>query len=572
LTLTRNYAKHCEQTIGTEGKHAMSQAFSAAATTLVIQGGTLIDGTGRPPVENSAIVIQGDRFKAVGKNGALEIPPGSEIVDVTGKTVLPGYIDGHGHWEDWFGELYLHLGITTCVNIELYQDGPWILAQRDGTNSGKIRGPRLWASGQALGTREAEAVRESARAARGEISVSSADEARTAVRKKKQDGYDIIKVNEFVPLNWLEFVVKEANELGMPVTGHSWDAIGSASAGIGGIEHIWSVGYSSITDDQKRRRIGADRLLRKIDAEQVGAFYEVNHYDRIIGAMVEHGVAWTPTVAKWLWPLSSNAERFWARAQEILADPAATKYFPAAFPYTVAQTRNRFERYNPEQLDLAKLAHENSLEFIRRFVAAGGILKEGSDPPQGMAGLQMHIGMAMDVEAGVPPMTAIQAATLNAAKTFKKDKDFGSVEAGKVADLAIVEGDPLKDIWATQNVKIVVMNGKVVDIGFHADWTNPIPAALPGHSVPKETEISPVVVTQGSGSTLLKVKGKGMRPYLTVKLNGNDLETRFVRGELEAIIPAHAIENVGLYFVTVASPGTLGQQSYPAHLIVRFRD
>jgi hypothetical protein len=409
-----------------------------------------------------------------------------KLVDLAGAE----YIDGHGHWEDWFGELYLHLGITTCVNIELYQDGPWILAQRDGTNSGKIRGPRLWASGQALGTREAEAVRESARAARGEISVSSADEARTAVRKKKQDGYDIIKVNEFVPLNWLEFVVKEANELGMPVTGHSWDAIGSASAGIGGIEHIWSVGYSSITDDQKRRRIGADRLLRKIDAEQVGAHYEVNHYDRIIGAMVEHGVAWTPTVAKWLWPLSSNAERFWARAQEILADPAATKYFPAAFPYTVAQTRNRFERYNPEQLDLAKLAHENSLEFIRRFAAAGGILKEGSDPPQGMAGLQMHIGMAMDVEAGVPPMTAIQAATLNAAKTFKKDKDFGSVEAGKVADLAIVEGDPLKDIWATQNVKIVVMNGKVVDIGFHADWRNPIPAALPGHSVPKEIESS----------------------------------------------------------------------------------
>ena len=409
----------------------MSQISNGSSMNLVIRGGTLIDGTGRPPLENSEIVIEGERFMAVGKNGELDLPAVSEIIDATGKTVLPGLIDGHGHWEDWFGELYLHLGITTCVNIELYQDGPWILAQRDGTNSGKIRGPRLWASGQALGTREAEAVRESARAARGEISVSSADEARTAVQKKKQEGYDIIKVNEFVPLNWLEFVVKEANELGMPVTGHSWDAIGSSAAGIGGIEHIWSVGYSSIMDDQKRRQVGADRLLRKIDAEQVGAYYEVENYDRIIDTMVQRGVAWTPTVAKWLWPLSSNAERFWARAQEILSDPAALKTFPAAFPYTVAQTRNRFEKYNPEQLDLAKLAHEKSLEFIRRFVAAGGILKEGSDPPQGMAGLQMHIGMAMDVEAGVPPMTAIQAATLNAARTFKKEKDFGSVEPEK---------------------------------------------------------------------------------------------------------------------------------------------
>jgi hypothetical protein len=161
----------------------MSQA---AVQTLVVQGGTLIDGTGNPPVENSVIVIEGERFKAVGKAGEVHIPPNTETIDAAGMTVLPGLIDGHGHWEDWFGELYLHLGITTCVNIELYQDGPWILAQRDATNSGKIRGPRLWASGQALGTRQAEAVRESARAARGEISVASAEEARTAVRKKSR--------------------------------------------------------------------------------------------------------------------------------------------------------------------------------------------------------------------------------------------------------------------------------------------------------------------------------------------------------------------------------------------------
>ena len=62
----------------------------------------------------------------------------------------------------------------------------------------------------------------------------------------------------------------------------------------------------------------------------------------------------------------------------------------------------------------------------------------------------------VSVEAGVPPMKAIQAATLNVAKTFKKDKDYGSVEPGKVADLSIVEGDPLEDIWMTQNVKMVI--------------------------------------------------------------------------------------------------------------------
>ena len=84
----------------------------------------------------------------------------------------------------------------------------------------------------------------------------------------------------------------------------------------------------------------------------------------------------------------------------------------------------------------------------------------------------------------MPPMTAIQAATLNVAKTFKKDKDYGSVEVGKVvADLSIVEGDPLQDIWLTQNVKTVIMDGKVIDSGF-TKYKNPIASFYSYQSLP----------------------------------------------------------------------------------------
>ena len=109
---------------------------------LVVQGGTLIDGTGRAPVADAVIVIEKGRFKSVGKSGEVAIPQEAQILDAKGKTVLPGFIDGHGHLEDFHGELYLHLGITTCVSIEVYQDGPWSLAQKQGTELGKIRGPR----------------------------------------------------------------------------------------------------------------------------------------------------------------------------------------------------------------------------------------------------------------------------------------------------------------------------------------------------------------------------------------------------------------------------------------------
>src|SRR5689334_6699409 len=234
--------------------------------------------------------------------------------------------------------------------------------------------------------------------------------------------------------------------------------------------------------------------------------------------MVQHQVAWTPTIAKWLRPLSPSAERFRERENQILNDSGAE--LPAAVR---AVTENSYEklckRYSPEQREQARVGYEKANEFIRRFVAAGGILKEGSDPPRGMAALLMHQALVMDVEAGVPPMMAIQAATLNVAKTFKMDKDYGSIETGKVADLFAVKGDPLADIWATQNVKMVIMDGKIVDIAFRK-YKNPIPAFYSYQTLPPDLEISPLLVTADSGPRVMKVRGKGMWPFHRVHLNG----------------------------------------------------
>jgi hypothetical protein len=547
-----------------------ARAQAQAPQTLVIQGGTLIDGTGAPPIENAVIVIEGDRFKSIGRSGEVVIPPGAQVVDVTGKTILPGFLDGHCHWEDFYGELYLHLGITTCAYIEVFQDGPWALAQRDGTNQGKIRGPRLWVSGRALGSDRTETDAPDSRESRGNIVIRTPEEARAAVQLKKQRGYDLLKINEFLGNDLIQVVTDEAHRLGLAVTAHSWDAIGSSEAGVDGIEHIWSVGYSSIADLDARRKVAADRLAGKIDAEEVGALYETEHFDEVINAMVTHHVAWTPTIAKWLRPLSPSAARFRARENEILDDPQA------GFPDTLRTiTDSAYDKllvkYKPEQLARARLGYDKANEFIRRFVQAGGLLKEGSDPPRGMAGLLMHEAMTMDVEAGISPMQAIQAGTLNVAKTFKKDKDYGSVEPGKIADLAIIEGDPLKDIWMTQNVKMLVMDGKFVDIGFH-NYKNPIPSFYAYQTLPREITISPLMVTQGTGPTRLIVKGRGMWPFHQVMLNGKPLETRLAaRNQLEAIIPPEAIADAGDYLVTVKSRGEPLPESNPAHLVVRFK-
>ena len=104
---------------------------------LTLKGGTLIDGTGRPPVDNAVIVIEGARFKAVGAKDQIAIPPDSEIVDLSGRHVLPGFIDGHAHLEDFHGELCLHLGITTCATIEFFKMAPGHWPKRPGRRSAR---------------------------------------------------------------------------------------------------------------------------------------------------------------------------------------------------------------------------------------------------------------------------------------------------------------------------------------------------------------------------------------------------------------------------------------------------
>src|ERR687892_401810 len=466
----------------------------------------MIDGTGRPPIENSAIVIQSGTFRTVGKSGVVSIPTDAELIDVKGKTVLPGFIDGHGHLEDFHGELYLHLGITTCATIELYQDGPWTLAQKQGTDLGKIRGPRIWMSGRAIGGVSTGHDAFGSRTARENIIVTTPEEVRIAVQRKKEFGCDILKVNEFLSSDLLKVAVDEAHRLDMPVAAHSWDVIGSVNAGVDAIEHIWSVGYSSIPYVPARRKLAEDRLGGVIDQELAGAYYQTENFDAVIGAMVEHHVAWTPTIAKWLRPLSPSAERFRERENQILNDPNAD--LPAAVRTVTDNAYDKLlKRYTPAELERAKIGYEKANEFIRRFVQAGGILKEGSDPPRGMAGLLMH--------------------------------------------------------------QAVVMDGKVIEIGF-TKYKNPIPSFYSYQSLPLDLEIAPLFLIEGSGPTLLKVRGQGgMWPFHRVMLNGAPLPTSFVsKDELKATISPQAIAKAGTYIVTLKCEGEALPESHRAHLVV----
>src|SRR5262249_21486129 len=169
---------------------------------------------------------------------------------------------------------------------------------------------------------------------------------------------------------------------------------------------------------------------------------------------------------------------------------------------TTLRQYDRYANFPADRLKRTRQGYNKIDDFIVRFAKSGGIIRAGSDPNNGLPGLGVHEEMVMFVEAGLTPMQAVQAATINVAKAFRKDTDFGTLEPGKVADLIAVEGDPLKDMWTVRNVKLVVLNGQVVDSDFHADYRNPIPNIRPWRATPRDIEISPRAIAQGSTATI----------------------------------------------------------------------
>jgi Amidohydrolase family len=447
----------------------------AQTRPVAIVGGTLIDGSGRAPVADAAVVISNGRIQAAGKRAEIAIPPDADVLDAKGKSILPGLIDGHCHYRDWMGELYLAYGVVTCPNIS---NNPveWIIAQREGVKNGSIRGPRVWASANIIDGPPPEGVGQ-LRRQRTSIIVDSEDEARKAVDGLVEKGVDGIKLFERLRPEVARAAADQAHKLGRPVFGHSLDIFTAAANGYQSVEHSWSVVYTSIQDPKKKRDLDIGRMLRKIDTDEVHARMEPAMFDKIIKAMIDKNVHWSPTWATWFRPLSVHAAEMKQRELTLLKNPQL-KYLPA---YILKDTESFFARYEkmaPEKRDELMSGFKMLQEFVRRFVKAGGRIHSGSDPNHVVPGYAVHAELQMLVEAGLTPVQAIQTASINVAQAWGKDKDYGSVEKGKVADVIVVRGDPSKNIIDTQNVETVFIDGKKMDTSFHADYKNPLPRPI----------------------------------------------------------------------------------------------
>ena len=419
----------------------------ATPSVVVVEGGTLIDGTGAPPVANAAILIENGRIQQIGKQGELNIPAGARVIQANGKYIIPGLIDSHVHYDmPWLHRLYLANGVTTVRDLGGSIERLMTLRQEIAV--GNILAPRMFVSGVPINP--------------GSVRAMNLDSAREMATRLVEAGVDGIKVTGYTSAELRE-IVEVAHASGLIVYGHTGPKRGgrapgarlAVEAGLDGIEHALGVLEDSMGKevtvpadyDPGNRdhifRFWYGRMYTEVDSSKV---------DSLIQLMVEDDVYFAPTLV--------NFERnFVLRNTPERDEDPALKYIPEDEP-------PRFGPFDSADRENWRKTVDMMKEVTAKFHKAGGLLIAGTDSPgAALPGWSLHQELEMFVQAGITPMEALQAATLNNARVMNKESDLGTLEPGKYADLVILDADPLEDITHTQKIHLVIKDGLVLDPG-----------------------------------------------------------------------------------------------------------
>lgn len=466
------------------------------ARPLVIEGGTLIDGTGSVPLENAVVVVQGNRIKAIGVKGKVAIPPNATVIKAQGKTILPGLIDtqAQGDW-DYTPPIYIYYGITT-----VYEGGSAYMAkEKEAQEKGLMKGPRMYlTAGGCQGPVELlrPDQRERAKPWPQGSSVRTADEARACVDKRIADSAawhgEVIGVGEGITPETLRAIADEAHAHGLVVAGHSEFAAMTSVNGQDISDHMAGVIRSTITKPEYITQIQALKrdhwpLYYPTPLGVYAYMMDPDSYDSLIQKMVTNHQFLAPTIAHtWnTWGTQiPHSKQYETEVIEFAKTPNLDfvpkdrrEMWLHAYDTTQRVTGrwpvgDQVDATHPQDMEgYAKID-----QFLQRFVAAGGKLAGGGDNSNGnVAALATHQELQQLVYSGLTPMQAILSVTKWAAEAHHHENEIGTIEVGKLADIITVNGDPLKDIHVTRNVDTVVLDGKVIDRTFDPNWKNPVP-------------------------------------------------------------------------------------------------
>ena len=412
---------------------------------LAIVGAQLIDGTGGAPVPDSVIVIRDGRIVAAGPRETIETPAGAEVVDAAGKTVIPGLLDMHSHYRgdratiDRLLRAQLYFGVTTARSIGLddAEKVAWMLE----AHAGRPDTPRVFTAG--VGFSHPNGFN-----AAGAQQPATEDEARAMVRELAGQGVQFVKM-------W----VNDMPEPGLKITPEIRTAIveEAIANGLIPVAHI-----DAEVDGRQLVEAGLrDFLHSTVRTFGPGGGTPVDDPEpsaEFIQMCLDNGVAFTPTLS-----IIQNNWHF-AEHPELLDDPELRA---AMNPEALARWDDpeaRAEVVEAPNFDDRKAAFRQVQDFVKTMHDAGVRIALGTDSgtPNVPMGWGVHHELELYVEAGLTPMDALVAATATGASLTVPggEAEFGTLEAGKIADLVVLDADPLEDIRNTLRIERVMKSGE----------------------------------------------------------------------------------------------------------------
>jgi N-acetylglucosamine-6-phosphate deacetylase len=431
----------------------------------VITHVTLIDATGAPPRQDSAVMIMGVRISAVGSSGSFVIPSNATIIDGTGKFLIPGLADMHLHLtgasepngsREFILPLLLANGITTARDMGGKVE--FLKALRKEIDTGKRLGPQIFFTGPYLDGQPPSF--------QPSIVVRNAGEAVAAVDILRNDGVDFIKVQSRLQPESYFALAAESKKLTIRFVGHVPDSITAAQASVAGqasIEHLTGVLLGLSTREEELRgdklkpakgrieeRAWLRRLLNSVSDRRTHALLE---------EFKRNGTWQVPT-----FPLLVHIGFLTPRTD--LAEDPRLRFIPGDLRAIWKKGRKALlEGYTDEDFALREAIIQESLEVVGKMSAAGVPIMAGTDTtaPNVFPGFSLHEDLEYLVKAGLTPMQALQAATSKPAEFLGRSAGQGTIQVGKRADLVLLDGDPLVDIRNTQKIRAVVVNGKLLD-------------------------------------------------------------------------------------------------------------
>jgi imidazolonepropionase-like amidohydrolase len=424
---------------------------SVDAQTIALTHVRVIDGTGAPAVQDQTVIVSGGKIQTVGPSSSAKTPEGAKVLDLTGRSLMPGLVLMHEHlfyptgrlalfnemgWS--FPRLYLACGVTsmrTAGSVEPYTD----LNIKRLIDSGRAPGPKVHVTGPYLDGQGSFATQ-------FHVLKDSAD-ARRMVNQWADEGVTSFKAYMYITRAELGAAVEEAHKRRIKVTGHLC-AVGfreAAALGIDNLEHGIAVDTEFVPSkkpDVCPPQSETVSNLTKLDIDGTPV-------REMIRDLVARKVAVTSTLAVFEAFLPDRPP-LQQRVLDALTADARTAYL-------TSRARAAERKDSPWPVALRK-----EMQFELAFARAGGLLMAGTDPTGNggaLAGFGSQREIELLVEAGFTPTEAIRIATLNAAEYLGESDRIGTIAAGKSADLVVVRGDPSADIADIEKVEVVFKDG-----------------------------------------------------------------------------------------------------------------